>query len=119
MSDTASAGNYFGHLPPAFVLPSPEEIFDSVMAQIEPELTTAQYPQLEARYANETPEESKTRRERYERAFFAYDEKFRQYRREVEERSHAHQRAVLKSTEDRIRNAEDERLRTLEAQLAS
>lgn len=56
--------------------PMMEEIYNLLMAQIEPELTTDMLPQLAAMYPGETPAEWKQRQERYQRAFALYEERF-------------------------------------------
>ena len=119
MTDPAVTGDFFAHLPRPMVLPAPEEIYDALMAQIEPELTTSQIPLLETKYGNENVDEAKARQQRYEKAYMAYDEKFRDYRREVEERSHTHQRAVMKATEERMSQSEGRRVTEIETQFSS
>ncbi len=52
------------------------ELYDSLMAMIEPELTLAALPSLESLYQGETEEEWKQRSERYEKAFALFEERF-------------------------------------------
>ncbi len=49
-------------------------LYDVIMAQIEPELTSAAAPTLAALYADETDEEAADRAERYAEAFALFDE---------------------------------------------
>ena len=44
-------------------------LYDRLMAEIEPELTSVMIPELSKRYAQETKEEAKAREERYKKAF--------------------------------------------------
>jgi hypothetical protein len=53
-----------------------EELFDLLMGSIEPELTSAQIPLLDAKYKDETPEEKKLRGERYAAAFAQFEQTF-------------------------------------------
>lgn len=53
---------------------APQQIYDLIMWEIEPELTSDVIPTLEAKYANETSEEKSIRMERYTFAFEAFDE---------------------------------------------
>jgi hypothetical protein len=49
-------------------------LYDLLMAQIEPELTSAMLPKLAEMYAEETPEEAVWRAKHYERAFLIFAE---------------------------------------------
>lgn len=49
-------------------------LYDMLMAEIEPELCSAELPALEERYAGETPEEHDERMNRYELAYAVFDE---------------------------------------------
>lgn len=113
------AQGYFSHLPPPPNLPSPEEIYDTIMSKIEPELTTAQMPLLDKKYAGETEEQTKQRYERYSQAFMTYDEKFREYRRELEQGAHNYQRSIMSATEKRMRGEENVEIADIESQFSS
>lgn len=56
--------------------PTVEEIYNLLMSQIEPELTTDMLPQLGELYPDETPAEWRKRQERYQRAFQLYETRF-------------------------------------------
>jgi hypothetical protein len=49
-------------------------LYDTLMAEIEPELCSWELPALEERYAGETPEEHEDRMSRYELAYAVFDE---------------------------------------------
>ena len=49
------------------------EIYDLLMQDIEPELTSSRVHGLKEKYANETPEEHAERMARYDRAFGEYE----------------------------------------------
>lgn len=115
----SSTQGFFSHLPPPPNLPSPEEIYDTIMSKIEPELTTAQMPLLDKKYAGETEEQTKQRYERYSQAFMTYDEKFREYRRELEQGARNYQRAIMGATEKRMRGEEDTEIANIESQFSS
>lgn len=53
-----------------------EDVYDYLMGAIEPELTRAQIPLLDAKYQNETPEQKKARGERYAAAFAQFEHAF-------------------------------------------
>jgi hypothetical protein len=52
------------------------ELYDALMAQIEPELTSVMLPRLDELYADETPEEKAARGDRYKKAFALFEERF-------------------------------------------
>ncbi|MEK7591049.1 MAG: hypothetical protein AAB489_02470 [Patescibacteria group bacterium] len=64
-------------IPPA--IPTGQELYDSIMGHIEPELTTSALPLLAEHYQNETPEEATARKQRYELAFERYDQAYDGY----------------------------------------
>ncbi len=66
-------------LPTEPVIPSGEDIFNELMSKIEPELTTAMMPTLDAKYAGETEEQHNARQERYQKALDEYETQLNAY----------------------------------------
>ncbi|TSC80526.1 MAG: hypothetical protein G01um101425_180 [Candidatus Peregrinibacteria bacterium Gr01-1014_25] len=118
-TQAAQQGSYFAHLPSPLLLPSPEEVYDAIMAPIEPELTVAQVPLLDGKYRGESPDEAQARRDRYQRAFASYEEGFRAWRREIEQKARAYQRTVVATTEERARTGEAATMSNIEHQFLS
>ncbi|MDD4628935.1 MAG: hypothetical protein PHE68_06160, partial [Candidatus Peribacteraceae bacterium] len=58
-------------VPPA--IPKADELYNSLMREIEPELTTDQIPLLMEKYKDETQEQREARMARYNAAFEAYE----------------------------------------------
>jgi hypothetical protein len=58
------------------VIPTGQEIFDAIMGQIEPELTSVGVKTLEAKYKNETATDSYERRKRYALAYERYEKAY-------------------------------------------
>ncbi len=52
----------------------PVRLYDAIMAEIEPELTSQMAPTLKERYQRETTAEKAERMARYEQAFALFDE---------------------------------------------
>lgn len=52
------------------------ELYDLLMADIEPDLVTSTIPTLEEKYRGESPEDAKKRAERYAKAFVTFEERF-------------------------------------------
>lgn len=100
-------------------IPDGEEVYDKLMAAIEPELTTKQVAGLKVKYAGETPEQKEARRARYAKAFAEYERQFSQY---VSQRNGALVRAkaeALKSLEDQEKVQDNHDMASLEAQMLS
>lgn len=117
--DPALPTSFFSHLPQPYVLATPEEIYDTIMGQIEPELTTSQMPLLDEKYKSESAEEGAKRKQRYAKAFQAYDEKFRDYRREIEQQAQAYQRSVMAANETVTRGSEKAAMSAIESEFSS
>lgn len=54
-----------------------ETIYNLLMTEVEPELTTMVMPHLDEIYKDETPKEKKKRNKRYAKAFKKYDKRFK------------------------------------------
>lgn len=65
---------------------SMEEIYNLIMGEIEPELTTYILPFLDGWYQSETVEEKQDRVARYERAFEEFQRRFSQFMQAGRER---------------------------------
>jgi hypothetical protein len=123
MTDPQTTGavvsDFFAHLPKPLALPTPEETYDAIMGQIDPELTTSKLPLLDEKYKTETQEQTLARKEKYVRSFQAYDEKFREYRREIEQRSQSYQRSVMAANESLQRGSESAQMSAIETEFSS
>lgn len=53
-------------------IPTPAQLYDTLMAAIEPDLVRATIPTLAATYAGESPEQTKARMKHYRKAFQTY-----------------------------------------------
>ncbi len=60
-------------------IPTGQELFDSIMEHIEPELTSQGVKKLAETYKNETPADQATRKQRYELAFERYEQAYQGY----------------------------------------
>ena len=91
-----------------------DEIYDSLMQTIEPELLIAVMPTLEEKYKHETPEQAKERAARYEKAFKEYDRKFGEYKENWIGQWNLYRHHVLHGAEKKSRTKESGGLRALE-----
>ncbi|MFH0770046.1 MAG: hypothetical protein V1926_01575 [Candidatus Peregrinibacteria bacterium] len=62
---------------------SGKELYDFIMRQIEPELTSDQSPLLNEKYKNETPHQLQERGRRYIKAFDQFNRELQKYREET------------------------------------
>ena len=92
-----------------------DEIYNSLMGQIEPELLIAVMPTLEEKYKNEMPEQAKERAARYQKAFDAYDQKFEEYKRNWQEQWGKYKRQAMRGAEEKNRTEETNDLSAVEA----
>lgn len=60
-------------------IPTGQELFDVIMGNIEPELTSEGSKKLDQKYQNETTEELMARKKRYDLAFERYDQAYEGY----------------------------------------
>jgi hypothetical protein len=111
MSDTHSAAGP--------VLPSGQDVYDALMAPIEPELTTSQIPLLDRKYAGESASGRAARLARYDAAYAAYAAAFKAWSEELNRLVVRMKREAMASAEadDRSREAGD--LSRLETSFAS
>lgn len=88
-------------------IPSGQEIYDAIMAGIEPELTTAGLETLEQVYANESEQDKAARAARYDAAFLEYDKQFQVYSDQWMDSLRSYKRTAVSSLEKENRETED------------
>ena len=114
MTDTQTTQSSAGT---GITFPSGSEVYDSIMANIEPELLSTRIANLDEAYPNETADAKKKRYERYAAAFVQYDQEYAkweqglndavsEYRKSTmkfaEEESHTHDVSVMSSIEKNL-----------------
>ncbi|MBU2213980.1 hypothetical protein KKC44_01090 [Patescibacteria group bacterium] len=103
--------------PPA--VPSVEELYDSLMEKIEPELVSSQVPLLEEKYKDETPKQKKGRAERYKRAYVQFMETFEAYMKDLNQKAEEFKRHAFATAEEKTHEAETKQLADLENTISS
>ncbi len=98
----------------ALQIPSGDELYNTLMSKIDPDLTTDQLPLLDQKYAGETPEQAQVRAQRYEKAFAEYDKQLAAYLAALEAKVHQYQSTARKSLEHEERTKEEQQLSGLE-----
>jgi len=88
------------------VIPTGQELFNVLMGNIEPELTTEGVKLLMEKYKNETPTEELQRRRRYELAYQKYEEAYTRTMNKIHDQVDHYRRVSFTEVEDEDR-AED------------
>lgn len=99
--------------------PSGQDLYDLIMSQIEPELTSSQLPLLQQKYGTEVPELAQARQVRYEKAFAEYEKRFNSWTVQLSTIVHAYQRNAIASAEMNVKAKENDDMAGLEASIAS
>jgi hypothetical protein len=94
--------------------PTGQEVYDALMAQIEPELVSANVAHLDEKYANESEADRKVRYERYTQAFMKYDEAYREWESALHAAVSTYRRDAFRSAETDSRTEETNALAQLE-----
>ncbi|MBI3331897.1 hypothetical protein HYZ99_02970 [Candidatus Peregrinibacteria bacterium] len=92
-----------------------EDVYNQIMGQIEPELTTSVVKMLKEKYKDETPEQAKARAVRYSAAFAEYDKQYQDYKLNLERGLRHFQKGLGDHFEHKNRNDEAGTMSTIEA----
>ncbi|MFH1670438.1 MAG: hypothetical protein ABIA92_02530 [Patescibacteria group bacterium] len=101
------------------IVPSTNELYDSLMERIEPELVSSQVPLLEEKYKGETPEQRKERAERYKNAYKAFMKSFGLYMIDLNQKIGAYRKEAFVSAEINNKAKERQQLANLENTISS
>ncbi len=106
-------------LPQLPQFPSGQEVYDAIMGQIEPELTSRQLPTLQQKYATETAEESQERQARYDKAFAEYGKRYSAFSEQLAGQVHSFQRIAISAAEMSTKADEEDGLAAIASSIAS
>lgn len=95
-----------------------EQVYDSLMASIEPDLLTVNIPSLDQKYATETKEEHEVRMERYRSAYKKFDGEMAKFLGDLKANSRHTQSKALKEQEEKDRLEETNKLHSLASAFA-
>jgi hypothetical protein len=98
---------------------SGEEVYDSIMAEIEPDLTHEQIPLLEEIYKDETPDEKEARSARYRQAFEEYDRRYATFELQLQANVRSFQIAAMKTAESSAHVQDEAGLAHIESTLST
>ncbi|MFA7682373.1 MAG: hypothetical protein WCX61_05075 [Candidatus Peribacteraceae bacterium] len=100
-------------------IPTQQELYDSLMSQIEPELVSGELNHIKEKSAADTPEAFIARKQRYVKAFERYDKEVEKYLAALGDQVRSFKRTALTSMEQKSRTAEEQDLSSLESAMAS
>lgn len=103
--------------PPAIM--DGNEVYDMLMAEIEPDLVTANLPTLQEKYKDETPEQTKVRGERYKAAFIEYKKRYAEYAAKQEQEVRDYGRHLIGSVEQKSEARDADALGDLESAISN
>ncbi len=92
-----------------------EQLYDLIMADIEPDLLLANIPTLDQKYLGESPEEHTARMQRYDAAYKKFDKEFEKFMSEVNDKVRVSKRSALKEQEEGAKVQEETALQSLES----
>lgn len=102
----------FGNVP---VPMSSDQEYDAIMAEINPELTTANITTIAATVANETPEQKAARAERYTNDFVEFEKRMGARAGRMAAEAAKYYRIAFASLEQKTKAAEENAIINLEA----
>lgn len=91
------------------------QLYDVLMADIEPDLLLENLSSLDAKYAGETPEEKERRLARYEAAYKRFDQEFNDFMAQINAEVHASRRTALQEKEAASDASDQQTLTSLES----
>ncbi len=101
------------------LIPTGEELYDRLMAEIEPELLTKNLPTLDEKYKGESPEDAKVRADRYDKAFAEYEKRLAEYMGSLKGKVNSYRRTAMQSAEAEDRVHDTDILKTLESKFGA
>src|SRR3989338_2384803 len=93
--------------PQTYTIPTGQELYDSIMGHIEPDLTSEGLKTLDQKYASETPMETAERKQRYELAFERYEQAYQGYIETLQAQAHRYHKESIQKVELEHREKED------------
>lgn len=93
---------------------SPQQFYDLIMAEIEPELVSTQVPLLDEKYKDETPQQAAERTERYNRAFEKFQQVASQVMSTMDAQTDAERTRILKKGKKKMKAEEAAEISAIE-----
>lgn len=90
-----------------------EDVYNMIMAEIEPDLLLENIPLLEKTYENETPEEHTLRMQRYAESYKKFDQDLALFMNDVDGKVRETKRRSLKAKEEQARSEDADKLESI------
>ena len=100
-------------------VPDGDEIYDTLMGKIEPELLSYNIPYLREAIEGDTPEERRERGERYVKAYEEYDRQFAEYQKELKNQFLSYKKNSLSALEGHMKIVDNEQIAELETAISA
>jgi len=101
-----------------FSIPSGQEVYDSIMREIEPDLTFDAVMKLETKYANESAADKKARMERYKKAFVTYQERYKAFQQKQQSDIRLVGRSMQKNVESKSSEMDNSDIQDIESAMS-
>ncbi len=111
--------SFTGSVPQMPPLLSGDELYDSIMGSIEPDLLISNMPQVVLEMEHDTQEVKTERIERYNRAFAEYDRRLAEHKQDWDKAYNDYKRASMESLTGFLNAADKDRMTDIERQLDS
>ncbi len=99
-------------------IPTGQELYDLIMAHIEPELTTEGLKNLKEKYKDENPEQLASRKQKYQVAFDRYEQAYQGYLATLQTQVDRFYRASFAQVEVEDRQYESATMQSLQQSLS-
>ena len=103
---------------PRPTIPTGRELYDIIMTEIEPDLTSTGRTTWAVKYLGETPEQCRERYRRYDLAFERYDKAYDEYMQMLNTQVDRYRHGRFQEIEDGDRRRESEALSSLQLSFA-
>ena len=107
-----------GTAPTSPVIEGGTEVYDRIMGQIEPDLTSKNIKTLDVKYAEESMQEKAKRMERYKKAFAAYLEAYEAHQAQQTSDVRSYGRKLTASIENKSATKDDLHMNDLESAIS-
>ena len=101
-----------------FSIPSGQEVFDSIMRKIEPDLTSDAVTTLDAKYVSESEADKKARMERYKKAFVTYQERYKAFQQKQQSDIRLVSRSMQKNVESKATEMDNSDIQNIESAMS-
>ena len=120
MSDDQTTQSAQGSgIPAPPVIEGGDEVYNKIMGEIEPDLTTDQLPLMDEKYKNESEEDRKARMKRYAEAAKTFKVKYEEFKSNQEGGLKRFKRGAMGAIEEKSSNSDMNEMALLESAISN